>query len=109
MIFIHNADGKINTFNPATIEILGYSEEEMSSIIFNDFYADINNEVVQDNLINLYSFGKAEYDTYLFKKDKTSVPVHIVGRGIEISGKQYFLEIVIVLPINEKETSNAQI
>jgi PAS domain S-box-containing protein len=94
---IHNAFGKISSFNPKTTEVLGYSGDEIIKKNFIDFFVDKESEKLEEKMFELQSFGNVEYDFEILTKDNSVLPVHVIGKGIEITGLQYFLEIIKIL------------
>jgi PAS domain S-box-containing protein len=91
---IHSSTGKINSFNPKAVEVLGYQYDEFPLMNFYELFFEKESEKIEDFLFELQSMGKAECSTSIICKDKSNIEVHISGKGIEVSGLHNYMEII---------------
>lgn len=102
-LMVEDSEGKITFVNPKTVEILGYSEEEIIgkhwSTFITDEYVDIGYKETAKHMKGISSI----YESSLKSKDGTGIPVIITATPIFSSSGEFDGVIALATNITERK------
>ena len=88
MIFVHDMEGNIVNFNETSCKLLGYDKEEMARMNIRDLDLPEFAVQIEPRVKMLFERGDAVFDSVHLCKDKSTLPVEVHARIVDLNGRK---------------------
>ncbi|MFQ5605495.1 MAG: two-component regulator propeller domain-containing protein [bacterium] len=92
-IFINDLESRFLEANKVATELLGYSREEFLQMSPKDIETAENAALIPERMEAIRKHGRHVFESELFRKDGTLLPVEISAKLIDIDGQQAILSV----------------
>ena len=104
MLYLYDAEGKLNLWNKGHESITGYSAEELDHFHLENWYKDDPEslQAVTKGLADTSIKGFGEAEANLQTKDGTKIPFYFTACPVEIDDKHYFVGVGLDITAQKK-------
>ncbi|HOT02897.1 MAG TPA: PAS domain S-box protein [Methanolinea sp.] len=92
-ITVHDLEGNFLYANQRTLDLHGYTREEFLSLNLHELDVPESEALIQSRIEAIMRTGEADFDVWHFKKDGSTIPLHINTLLTEWQGKKVLMSI----------------
>jgi PAS domain S-box-containing protein len=93
-ILLVGADGAIRDANQRTVDLYGYTREELRRLHVSELRHDKSRDEVEERSAGIQAQGEQVWQTVHVTRDGRELPVEVAARAVEIDGEQLHVSIV---------------
>lgn len=92
-IMVHDLEGNLVYVNEAVFKFLGYNKDELMRMNLHTLYTPEYARLIESRIEQLMEIGEATFESEIFRKDKSTAPIEVHARIIELGSRKLVLSI----------------